>query len=156
MKGSPPCPVAISEANRRLPGGGTFYFPNIVLRRGPHARSRHRQRGYLNFTAVPSTTFDDENELVYLVVDLDEGKQFYVSSIEVDGVPPQDSQKVLRHFLLPPGQVYKQRLLRYSMKRACHFSPNLNVIPTVTPIGKPGVACTRAMTGSSGVTRDSK
>lgn len=79
-------------------------------------RLAYRQLGYVNFTAVPSPTFDDENGLVYLAVDLDEGKQFYVSNLKVDGVPPQESQKLLRNSLLHPGQVYNDRLLRYSMK----------------------------------------
>jgi hypothetical protein len=40
---------------------------------------------------VPDTTFDDEKKLIFLDIDVDEGKQFYVRSIEfqgnTDGVP---------------------------------------------------------------------
>jgi outer membrane protein assembly factor BamA len=87
-------------------------------------RLAYRQLGYINFTAVPSTTFDEDNGLIYLVMDLDEGKQYYVSNIKIDGVAAENSQKLLRNSLLHRGQVYNERLLRYSMKGLSLPDPN--------------------------------
>ena len=95
---------------------GTIFSRKKIGQGLENLRLAYRQLGYVNFTAVPSPTFQDENGLVYLAVDVDEGKQFYVSNLKVDGVPPQESQKLLRNSLLHPGQVYNDRLLRYSMK----------------------------------------
>jgi len=42
--------------------------------------------GYINFVAVPDTSFDDENSLVDLDIDIDEGKQFHLASISFLGL----------------------------------------------------------------------
>ena len=34
------------------------------------------QLGYINFTSIPNTTFDEQKKLVFLDIDVDEGKQF--------------------------------------------------------------------------------
>jgi outer membrane protein assembly factor BamA len=49
-------------------------------------RKAYGQLGYINFTSVPDTQFDDENKLIHLDVDLGEGKQFYVSSVNILGL----------------------------------------------------------------------
>ncbi len=36
----------------------------------------YRQFGYINFTSVPDTRFNEEDQTISLDVDLDEGKQF--------------------------------------------------------------------------------
>src|SRR4030081_315952 len=43
------------------------------------------QLGYINFTSIPNTTFDEEKKLVFLDIDVDEGKQFLVRRIEFSG-----------------------------------------------------------------------
>ena len=37
------------------------------------------QLGYINFTSIPDATFSQEGRTISLTVDIDEGKQFYVS-----------------------------------------------------------------------------
>lgn len=49
-------------------------------------RKAYLEFGYLNFTSVPDTSFDDERGMISLAIDVDEGKQFYVRSIEVWGL----------------------------------------------------------------------
>jgi len=75
------------------------------------------QLGYINFTSIPNTTFDEEKKLVLLDVDFDEGKQFYLSGVDILGLDEHASQVVLNDFLLKPGQIYNQRLFEMSMKR---------------------------------------
>ena len=71
-------------------------------------RKAYEELGYINFTSVPDTQFDDENQLVSLVIDVDEGKQFYVRSVDVLGLDEASRQEVLKDF--PVGQIYNQRL----------------------------------------------
>jgi outer membrane protein insertion porin family len=49
-------------------------------------RKAYGELGYINFTSVPDTKFDDENRLISLVIDFDEGKQFRIGSVSVLGV----------------------------------------------------------------------
>jgi outer membrane protein assembly factor BamA len=48
-------------------------------------RKLYGEYGYVNYTGVPVTTFDEENKLANLDIDIDEGKQFYVSDISFEG-----------------------------------------------------------------------
>jgi outer membrane protein assembly factor BamA len=68
------------------------------------------QLGYINFTSIPDMKFDDEKKLIYLDISADEGKQFYVSEINILGVGEPVRAQLLRDFFLKPGQIYNQRL----------------------------------------------
>lgn len=70
-------------------------------------RKAYGELGYINFTSVPDTKFDDENRRTSLVIDIDEGKQFRVSSVDVLGLDETSRQEILNDF--PIGQVYNQR-----------------------------------------------
>jgi outer membrane translocation and assembly module TamA len=73
--------------------------------------------GYLNATAIPATRINEENQTILLDVDIDEGKQFYVSNINILGLDEYGSQAVMNDFLLKPGDVCNQRLLDSATKR---------------------------------------
>jgi outer membrane protein assembly factor BamA len=75
------------------------------------------QLGYINFTSAPDTRINEESQTISLDVDLDEGKQFYVSSINAIGLDEHSFQDVMNDFLLKPGDIYNQRLLDLSTKR---------------------------------------
>ncbi len=68
------------------------------------------QVGYVNFTSIPNTGIDDERELIDLDIDVDEGKQFYVSSVNVLGLGEGAPHNTTEDLLLKPGDVYNQRL----------------------------------------------
>jgi outer membrane protein assembly factor BamA len=78
-------------------------------------RYAYLEFGYLNFTSVPDTSFDDERETISLKIDVDEGKQFYVRSIDVWGLDESAWQEMLKDF--PVGNVYNARLLDVFLKR---------------------------------------
>ena len=69
--------------------------------------------GYIKFTPVPSTTFNDEKKLAFLEIDMDEGKRFYVSSIGIVGAGPQ----VLNDLLLTKGEVHNVRLVNLFLRK---------------------------------------
>jgi outer membrane protein insertion porin family len=78
-------------------------------------RKPYGELGYVNFTAVPDTVFDDEKRLISLDVDSDEGKRFYVSSINIIGLDERSRQEILKDF--PNGQVYNERLFRLFLEK---------------------------------------
>jgi len=73
-------------------------------------RYAYGELGYINFT---STTFDDKKKLGFLEIDVDEGKQFYVSSIDILGADPE----VLNDLTLTRGQVYNVRLVNQFLRK---------------------------------------
>ena len=76
-------------------------------------REAYGEYGYINYTGVPSTTFDNEQKLALLEIDIDEGKQFYVSSIGIIGADPQ----VLNDLPLTKGQIYNLRLVELFLRK---------------------------------------
>ncbi len=75
------------------------------------------QLGYINFTSIPSTTFDEEKKRVLLDVDVDEGKQFYVRRIEFQGNTTTRDKVIRREIVLEEGQIYNQQLWELSIQR---------------------------------------
>ena len=88
-------------------------------------RKAYGELGYLNFTSVPDTRFDEQQNLIYLDIDMDEGKQFYVTSIDVIGADAQ----VLNDLALTPGQAYNVRLVELFLGKhlpgAIVYDPNI-------------------------------
>ncbi len=80
-------------------------------------RKAYGTLGYINFTSVPSTTFDEDKKLIFLDIDLDEGKQFYVRRIEFRGNTTTRDKVIRREIALEEGQVYNQRMWELSLLR---------------------------------------
>jgi outer membrane translocation and assembly module TamA len=73
-------------------------------------RNTYSQSGYVNFTSIPNTQIDESTQTISLAIDIDEGKQFFVSSIDVVGLDGQASEKVLKDSPLKPGDIYNPKL----------------------------------------------
>ena len=80
-------------------------------------RKAYGELGYINFTSVPDTKFDDEKKLIFLEIDMDEGKQFYVRRIEFQGNTTTRDKVIRREIALEEGQVYNNRLWELSLLR---------------------------------------
>ncbi len=80
-------------------------------------RSAYTELGYIYFTSIPNTTFDEERKLIFLDVDMDEGMQFVVRSINILGVSKTSEQQILQDSPLRAGQIYNSRLLRLLIER---------------------------------------
>lgn len=93
-------------------------------------RKAYGEFGYLNYTGVPSTTFDDEKKLAYLDVDVDEGKQFIVSDVKVEGLDETARQHLLKELALTPGGVYNSRLWELSLSRISSLFPGCDCNPS--------------------------
>jgi outer membrane protein insertion porin family len=85
-------------------------------------RKAYGEYGYINYTGVPSTTFDDEKKLAFLEFDIDEGKQFYVRRIEFVGNTTTRDKVIRRELALEEGGVYNSRLLEISLLRLNQLS----------------------------------
>jgi outer membrane protein insertion porin family len=80
-------------------------------------RKAYGELGYINFTPVPETRFDDEKKLIYLDIDVDEGKRFYVRRIEFVGNTTTRDKVIRRELALEEGSIYNSRLWELSLLR---------------------------------------
>jgi outer membrane protein insertion porin family len=73
--------------------------------------------GYINFVAVPRLSYDDQKKTVSMNIDIDEGKQFFVSRIEFQGNTTTRDRVIRRELMLDEGSVYNSQLWEYSLLR---------------------------------------
>ena len=66
---------------------------------------------------TPTPRTDEAKKLVYLNIDIDEGKPFYVSRIEFTGNTITRDKVIRREMLIEEGQVYNSRLVDLSLLR---------------------------------------
>lgn len=85
-------------------------------------RKAYGESGYINFTPVPNTTWDDEKKLGFLEIDVDEGKQFNVRRIEFQGNTTTRDKVIRRELALEEGGVYNSRLWELSILRLNQLS----------------------------------
>ena len=78
-------------------------------------RGLYGAEGYINFTAVPDTEFDDESGNINLNIDIDEGKQFRVRSVEILGLDSEVEARVLMDIDLKPGDIYSSEVWERSL-----------------------------------------
>jgi len=72
-------------------------------------RRAYGELGFINFTAVPDTSIDDQGHLVVLTVDLDEGKQLHIADVKVVGEKQKLIRPLLRQYGIVPGEVFDFR-----------------------------------------------
>jgi outer membrane protein insertion porin family len=75
------------------------------------------QLGYINFSASPVPKIDDDKKIVSFNIDLEEGKQFYVSRIEFQGNTVTRDFVIRRELALEEGQIYNSHLWELSLLR---------------------------------------
>lgn len=98
-------------------------FSRAKISKGLEAlRKAYGEYGYINYTGVPNTTFDDDKKLAYLEIDVDEGKQFYVRRIEFQGNTTTRDKVIRRELALEEGGVYNSRLWELSLMRLNQLS----------------------------------
>ena len=94
------------------------YFNSTLMGKGmENLKKAYGQLGYINFGAIPKPTFDEAKKTVAFTIDIDEGKPFYVSRIEIQGNTLTRDRVIRRELLLEEGQVYNSQLWEYSLLR---------------------------------------
>jgi len=80
-------------------------------------KNAYGTQGYINFTAVPTPSFDEDKKLVSFDIDVDEGKQFSVRRIEFQGNTTTRDKVIRRELTLEEGQLYNEQLWKLSLQR---------------------------------------
>jgi len=96
---------------------GDWFNATLIGKGLENLKKAYGQAGYINFAAIPKPVYDDQKKTVSLVVDIDEGKQFYVSRIEFQGNTITRDRVIRRELLLDEGQVYNSQLWEMSLLR---------------------------------------
>lgn len=94
---------------------GDLFSREKIAKGLDNLRKAYGQFGYINYTGVPDTTFDDEKKLAFLEINIDEGKQFYLTRVDIVGLDGPSQRKVLKDMRV--GQIYNQRLFDLSLKK---------------------------------------
>src|SRR6185437_12803535 len=88
-------------------------------------RQAYGELGYINFSVVPETQIDEENKLITLVLDSDEGRQFTIKSFTIQD-PDSQRAAMLRALwpeMLEPGRIYNARLIKLFFEKAEQLLP---------------------------------
>lgn len=96
---------------------GEIFNIEMVRKGLKNLREAYGAFGYINFTPVPDTQFDDEKKLISLTIDLDEGKQFYVRRIEFKGNTTTRDKVIRRELAIEEGQLYNSKYWELSILR---------------------------------------
>jgi outer membrane protein insertion porin family len=96
---------------------GDIFSREKIAKGLDNLREAYSELGYINFTSVPDTKFDDEKKLIFLDIDVDEGKQFYVRRIEFQGNTTTRDKVIRRELVIEEGQIYNGRLWKFSLLR---------------------------------------
>ena len=112
-------------------------FQSTAIGKGlENLRKAYGTLGYINYTAIPKPEVDEAKKLVNLSIDIDEGKQYFVSRIEFTGNTLTRDSVIRRELLLEEGQAYNSHLWELSLLRLNqlqYFDP-LKVEEDSTPI----------------------
>lgn len=73
--------------------------------------------GYIDFDIVPNTKYDQENLLVDITFNIDQGKQYRVNQIEFFGNTRTRDKVLRREFALIEQEVFSQAMLDLSLQR---------------------------------------
>jgi outer membrane protein insertion porin family len=94
------------------------YFNATMFGKGlEQLRKAYGSLGYINFVGSPVPRIDEAKKLVYLDIDIDEGKKFFVSRIEFTGNTITRDKVIRRELLLEEGQQYNSQSWDLSILR---------------------------------------
>ena len=96
---------------------GDWFNATLIGKGLENLKKAYGTLGYINFGAIPKPIYDEQKKTVSLQIDIDEGKQFYVSRIEFEGNTITRDRVIRRELLLDEGQVYNSQLWEYSLLR---------------------------------------
>jgi outer membrane protein insertion porin family len=80
-------------------------------------RKSYGSLGYINMVAQPVPRIDEAKKLIFLDIDIDEGKKFFVSRIEFTGNTITRDKVIRRELLLEEGQEYNSQRWELSILR---------------------------------------
>ncbi len=75
------------------------------------------QLGFINFVGSPVPRVDEAKKLIYLDIEIDEGKKYLVNRIEFVGNTITRDKVIRREFVVEEGQTYNSQLVDLSLLR---------------------------------------
>ncbi len=96
---------------------GEWFDSKLFMDGIKQLRKAYGSQGYINMVPDPQPRIDEAKKLVYLDINIDEGKQFYVSRIEFTGNTITRDKVIRRELLLEEGQVYSSERWDMSVLR---------------------------------------
>ena len=96
---------------------GEYISATLIGKGLENLRKAYAAQGYINFVGTPQTRIDEAKHLVFLDIDIDEGKPYFVSRIEFTGNSITRDKVIRRELLVEEGQVYNQQLIELSLLR---------------------------------------
>lgn len=106
---------AFSEAEllKLIPVQPGEIFSRAKIATGLEAlRQRYEGAGYINFTSIPNTEFDEAGASVRLNIDVDEGKLFRWGDLHITGLDARKTQKLADGWEDLAGKPYSPEALR--------------------------------------------
>ncbi len=93
-------------------------FNGELVRKGfENLKKIYGARGFINWTPVPRQEIDDENRLVNIVFEFEEGKQFFLRRLDYVGNTTTRDKVIRREMLVNEGEIYNTQLLDISLLR---------------------------------------
>jgi outer membrane protein insertion porin family len=94
------------------------WFNRTLFSKGlDQLRKSYGSLGFINMVGNPVPRIDEAKKLIYLDIDIDEGKPFYVSRIEFQGNSITRDKVIRRELLLEEGNIYNSQLWELSLLR---------------------------------------
>nr|WP_218623951.1 outer membrane protein assembly factor BamA [Granulicella sp. dw_53] len=94
------------------------YFNATLFGKGlEQLRKAYGSLGFINFVGTPIPRTDEAKKLVYLDIEIDEGKKFFVSRIEFTGNTITRDKVIRRELMLEEGQQYNSQQWELSILR---------------------------------------
>ncbi len=94
------------------------WFNAMLFGKGLEAlRKAYSGQGFINMVAEPTPRFDEAKKLIYLDIEIEEGKKFYISRIEFSGNTITRDKVIRRELLVEEGQQYSGQLVDLSLLR---------------------------------------
>ncbi len=96
---------------------GDWFSATAIGKGLDNLKKAYGSLGSCNFGAVPKLNTDEQKKTVSMNIDIDEGKQFFVSRIEFQGNTITRDRVIRRELMLDEGSVYNSQLWEYSLLR---------------------------------------
>jgi outer membrane protein insertion porin family len=101
---------------------GDVFSREKIAKGMENLRKAYGTGGYINYTGLPDTTFDEDKKLVNVEFDIEEGKRFTVRRIEFQGNTTTRDKVIRRELALEEGGIYDSHLWELSLLRLNQLS----------------------------------
>jgi outer membrane protein insertion porin family len=142
---------------------GDWFNATLLYKGMESLKKAYGSLGYINAAPIPRIVPDEQKKTVSVNMDIDEGKQYFVSRIEFQGNTITRDRVIRRELMLDEGSVYNSQLWEYSLMRLNqleYFEPlkahqdadagTVDLLLKVKEKGKNSIGMNGGMSGISG------